>query len=62
MIGKFRRNKQGRVVRIVVDSILPHAKCGPNDQRKDVPPFMKRPATPNYVTINEKFLTLSRQR
>ena len=25
---------------MVVDSILPHAECEPNDHRKDVPPFM----------------------
>ena len=24
---------------MVVDSILPHAECGPNDHRKDAPPF-----------------------
>ena len=24
---------------MVVDSLLPHAKCGPNDHRKDAPPF-----------------------
>ena len=24
---------------MVVDSILPHAECGPNDHRKDVPQF-----------------------
>ena len=27
-------SKRGCVVRIVVDSILPHAECGPNDRRK----------------------------
>ena len=32
--------KLGCVVRMVVDSILPHAECGPNDHRKDAPPFM----------------------
>ena len=31
--------KLGCVVRMVVDSILPHAESGPNDQRKDAPPF-----------------------
>ena len=30
----------GRVVRLVVDSILPHAECGPNDHRKDAPQFI----------------------
>ena len=32
-------NKLGCVVRTVVDSILPHAECGPNNHRKDAPPF-----------------------
>ena len=31
--------KLGCVVRMVVDSLLPHAKSGPNDHRKDAPPF-----------------------
>ena len=30
-------NKLGCVVRMVIDSILPHAESGPNDQRKDAP-------------------------
>ena len=29
------------MVRIVVDSILPHAECGSNDHRKDAPPFTR---------------------
>ena len=29
--------KLGCPVRMVVDSIPPHAKCGPNDHRKDAP-------------------------
>ena len=28
------------MVRMVVDSILPHAEFGPNDHRKDAPPFI----------------------
>ena len=32
--------KLGCVVRMVVDSILPHAKSGPNDRPKDAPPFI----------------------
>ena len=36
-------SKLGRVVRMVVDSILPNAEFGPNDQRKDAPPFSSRP-------------------
>ena len=31
--------KLGCVVRMVVDSMLPHAEGGPNDHRKDAPPF-----------------------
>ena len=31
--------KLGCVVRMVVDSILPHAESGPNDNWKDAPPF-----------------------
>ena len=31
--------KLGSAVRMVVDSILLHAKSGPNDHRKDAPPF-----------------------
>ena len=31
--------KLGCVIRMVVDSILPHAKSGPNDHWKDAPPF-----------------------
>ena len=37
--GNTKSNKLGCVVRIVVDSILPDAECGPNDHRKDAPPF-----------------------
>ena len=32
-------SKLGCVVRMVVDSILPHAESGPNDHRKDALPF-----------------------
>ena len=28
------------MVRIFVDSILPHAECEQNDHRKDAPPFI----------------------
>ena len=37
--GNTKSNKLGCVVRIVVDSILPDAECGPNDHRKDASPF-----------------------
>ena len=32
-------SKLGFVVRMVADSILPNAECGPNDYRKVAPPF-----------------------
>ena len=32
-------DKLGCVVRMVVDSILPHVESGPNDHRKDAPQF-----------------------
>ena len=32
-------NKLGCVARMVVDSELPHTESGPNDHRKDAPPF-----------------------
>ena len=35
----------GCVVRMVVDSILLHAEYGPNDHRKDAPPFIRRSIT-----------------
>ena len=36
-----KSSKLGCVVRMVIDSILPHAESGPNDHRKDAPPFTK---------------------
>ena len=38
--GGFHFYKLGCVVRMVVDSILPHAESGPNGHRKDAPPFI----------------------
>ena len=38
-INLFTAYKLGCVVRMVVDSILLHTECGPNDHRKDAPPF-----------------------
>ena len=35
----FKVNKLGRVMRMIVDAILTHAESGPNDHRKDAPPF-----------------------
>ena len=47
------RSKLGRVVRMVVDSILPHGEFGPNDHRKDAPPFR------TFKTITQFFDFLS---
>ena len=33
-------NKLGCVVKMVVDSLLPHAECGSNDYQKDAFPFI----------------------
>ena len=38
----------GCVVRMVVVSMLPHAECGPNDHRKDAPPFRNPKALENH--------------
>ena len=40
-LSKCFRNtgKLGCMVRMVVDPILPHAECGPNDHRKDASQF-----------------------
>ena len=45
------KTKLGCVVRMVIDSILPHAESGPNDQRKDVPRF-------NYLSSADGSLDL----
>ena len=46
-------NKLGSVVRMVVDSILPDAQSGPNDHRKDAPPFsLKLVNIQKYFTSN----------
>jgi len=37
-----RPSKLGCVVKMVVDSILPHAGCGLDDHWKDVPLFTKK--------------------
>ena len=46
IIASASHDKLGCVVRMiatmVVDTILPHAECGPNDHRKDAPPFKTR--------------------
>ena len=39
--SKISANKLGCVVRMVIDSILHRAKSGPNDHRKDAPPFTR---------------------
>ena len=35
-----KTSKLGCVVRMVIDSILPHAEFGPNDHRKETLPFI----------------------
>ena len=40
--------KLGCMVRMVVDSILPHAECRPNDHRKDAPLFRIRKIENKY--------------
>ena len=44
--------KLGCVVRMVVDSILPHAESGPNDHRKDAPPFTNLALYEFIITIS----------
>ena len=41
-IGWTGNPSLGCVVKMVVDSILPHAVFGPNDHRKDAPPFITK--------------------
>jgi len=50
--SKGTNNKLGCVVRMVVVSMLPHAERGPNDHRKDAPPFMNLRET-EKLTIYE---------
>ena len=48
-------NKLGCVVRMVVDSILPHEDSEPNDHRKDAPPFITQPTrvgTTKLIVLN----------
>ena len=40
--SQVNSDKLGCVVRMVVDSILPHAEGGPNDHRKDAPLFRRK--------------------
>ena len=37
---RFLTYKLGCVVKMVVNTILPHAESGRNDHRKDAPPFI----------------------
>jgi len=46
----YNCDKLGCVVRMVVDSILPHAEIGPNDHRKDAPSFIFKPLAKNITT------------
>ena len=54
---EFTRNcsdiqiKLGCVVRMVVDSILSHAECEPNDHLKDAPPLISSSFSPNVTII-----------
>ena len=48
----------GVVVRMVVDSLLPHAKFESNDHRKDAPPFINDNINQNLYNINN-LLTLA---
>ena len=36
-LSKLKTHKPECVVRMIVDSILPHTECGPNDHRKNAP-------------------------
>ena len=54
--GKLR-NKLGRVVKMVVDSILLHAECRTNDHRKDAPPFSNKILLYHVIIPKHKFLS-----
>ena len=57
-------NKLGCVVRMVVDSILPHADSEPNDHRKDAPPFITQPTrvgTTKLTVLNQRPTSLDRK-
>ena len=43
------------MVRMVVDSVLPHAESGPNDHRKDALPFRNKanPIANRFTRIHE---------
>ena len=46
----------GCVVRMVVDSVLPHAESGSNDHRKDGPPFNRYEMIAPYNALIKKCL------
>ena len=50
-------SKLAHVVRMVVDSILPHAEIGPNDHRKDAPPFITSKVYGFVVLYSEMFFS-----
>ena len=54
--GKLR-NKIGRVVKMVVDSILLHAECRTNDHRKDAPAFSNKILLYHVIIPKHKFLS-----
>lgn len=37
------------MIKIVVDSVLPHTVCGQNDHQKDAPPFSKFVKKREYI-------------
>ena len=50
--------KLGCVVRMVVDSILPHAQCGPNDHRNDAPPIIIKTFPLNVRLVFQNEITV----
>ena len=50
--------KLGCVVRMVVDSILPHAQCGPNDHRNDAPPIIIKTFALNVRLVFQNEITV----
>ena len=49
-------SKLGCVVRMVVDFTLPHAESGPNDHRKDAPPFISLFRNLKKIKINANLI------
>ena len=51
-MSHINSHKLGCVVRMVVDSILHHAESGPNDHRKNAPPFILLSSLNSHVTVD----------